>query len=82
MTGSVAQIATASATDTFLDRHLTLAEVAAMWNISHEKARRLFQNEPGVLRFTQRSAFGRREYSSYRVPESVARRVRLRLLNP
>jgi hypothetical protein len=68
--------------DTFLERHYTLAEVASMWNISHEKARRLFQSESGVVRFRQRASYGRRSYSIYRIPESVARRVRMRLMNP
>ena len=66
--------------DTFAERHYTLAEIAAMWNISREKARRLFHDEPGVIRFhgTETSC---RDYNTYRVPESVARRVRLRLMN-
>jgi hypothetical protein len=68
--------------DTFEERHYTLAEVAALWSISHEKARRLFQNESGVIRFRQRASYGRRMYSIYRIPESVARRVRMRLMNP
>jgi hypothetical protein len=68
--------------DTFEERHYTLAEVAALWSISHEKARRLFQNESGVIRFRQRASYGRRMYSTYRIPESVARRVRMRLMNP
>jgi hypothetical protein len=66
--------------DTFAERHYTLAEIATMWNISREKARRLFHDEPGVIRFhgIETSC---REYNTYRVPESVARRVRLRLMN-
>lgn len=66
--------------DTFEERHFTLAEIAAMWRISHEKARRLFHNEPGVMCF-QGLKNNTREYNTYRVPESVARRVRLRLMN-
>ena len=51
-----------------------------MWRISREKARRLFHNEPGVVCF-QGLKNNAREYNTYRVPESVARRVRLRLMN-
>lgn len=54
--------------DTFPERHYTLAEVASMWSISHEKARRLFQNESGVIRSRQRASYGRRRYSTYRIP--------------
>ncbi len=60
--------------------YFTLAEMAAMWRISREKARRLFHNEPGVMCFHGLKN-NVREYNSYRVPESVARRVRLRLMN-
>jgi len=66
--------------DTFEERHFTLAEIAKMWCISHEKARRLFHNEPGVIRFHGQENSSRK-YNTYRVPESVARRVRLRLMN-
>jgi hypothetical protein len=66
--------------DTFEERHFTLAEIAAMLRISREKARRLFHNEPGVICF-QELTNNTREYKTYRVPESVARRVRLRLMN-
>ena len=72
----------AAVIDTFAERHYTLAEVAEMWSISHEKARRLFQSESGVIRFRQRASYGRRIYSTYRIPESVARRVRMRMMNP
>jgi len=42
--------------------------------------RRLFHDEPGVIRFHEIETRCR-EYNTYRVPESVARRVRLRLMN-
>ena len=66
--------------DTFEERHFTIAEIATRWRISREKARRLFLDEPGVIRF-HGSETNTREYNTYRVPESVARRVRLRLMN-
>jgi hypothetical protein len=69
-----------SVVDTFEERHFTLAEIATMWRISREKARRLFHTEPGVIRFHGQEN-STREYNTYRVPESVARRVRLRLMN-
>jgi hypothetical protein len=66
--------------DTFAERHFTLGEIAAMWRISREKARRLFHDEAGVICFRGPENHAR-EYNSYRVPESVVRRVRLRLMN-
>ena len=68
------------AVDTFEERHFTIAEIATRWGISREKARRLFHKEPGVIRFHS-SEKHTRQYNTYRVPESVARRVRLRMMN-
>jgi len=67
--------------DTFTERHDTLAEIAAMWNVSREKSRRLFHYEPGVIRFHGTETRSREYFSTYRIPETVARRVRLRLMN-
>ena len=58
----------------------TAAEIGTLWRISREKARRILHNEPGVICF-QGFKNNTREYNTYRVPESVARRVRLRLMN-
>jgi hypothetical protein len=68
--------------DTFSERHYTIAELAQMWSISYEAVRRLFDHEPGVFRMKSRGSLGRREYATVRIPESVARRVRQRQLNP
>jgi hypothetical protein len=69
--------------DTFRERHYTLSELAGMWAISYEAVRRLFAHEPGVFRINTKSdRRGRRDYAAVRVPESVARRVRERLLVP
>ena len=51
----------------FEEPHFTIAEIAAMWRISREKARRLFHDEPGVIRFHEPESDGR-EYNSYRIP--------------
>ena len=34
------------------ERHYTLREIADMWQISYQTARRMFQDEPGVLAFS------------------------------
>ena len=31
------------------ERHYSVAEVSAMWNLSQDAVRKIFQNEPGVL---------------------------------
>ena len=54
-----------------MERHYTLNELASMWNLSYEKIRRTFINEVGTVSFGD----------TYRIPESVARRVYARLSN-
>lgn len=57
------------------ERHYTVAEVAAMWNLSNDAVRRLFQNEPGVLIFANRIRGSKRRYTTLRIPLSVLERV-------
>jgi hypothetical protein len=61
----------------FLERHYTLAELAAHWHMSIRTLRDWFSNEPGVVRYgSGKLGKGKkRTYISIRVPESVAKRV-------
>lgn len=38
-----------------IERHYAVAEIAEMWNLSVDKVRELFENEPGVLVIGERS---------------------------
>jgi hypothetical protein len=67
----------------FAERHLTVEDVAGLWNLSHDSVRRLFEREPGVLVIVSPRGFGsKRRYRTLRIPESVAARVYRRMLNP
>jgi hypothetical protein len=57
------------------ERHYTVAEVAAMWNLSKDTVRRMFQNAPGVLVLGARSSGRKRGYLTLRIPQSVLERV-------
>ena len=57
-----------------LEAMYTIAEVAAMMKVSDTYARRIFQNEPGVLHLGH-GTNGRRRYFTMRVPHSVFERV-------
>ncbi len=61
----------------FAVRHYSVAEIAEMWNLSPNAVRRLFQNEPGVLRIGEpRPKFGRRRgKATLRIPQFVVERV-------
>ena len=63
------------------ERHYTPAEIAHLWHLSPDKVRRIFQDEPGVLIFEDKSTFFRRRYRTLRIPESVLERVTRRLSN-
>jgi hypothetical protein len=62
------------------ERHYTPAELAALWNFSAATIRRLVQDEQGVLRLQGMGATaGKRQYTTYSIPASVANRLHERL---
>lgn len=64
------------------ERHYSVAEIAEIWNLSQDKIRRLFQNEPGVLALgDSQPRLRRHPYTTLRIPESVMQRVHRRLSN-
>ncbi len=64
---------------THAERHYAVAEIAELWNLSPDKVRELFQNEPGVLVIGERSPRRKRRYVTLRIPQSVLERVHSRL---
>ena len=62
-----------------VERCYTPSEVAALWRLSVEMIRRLFQNEPGVMVIQGAIRKGKRPYKTIRIPHSVLERVRARL---
>lgn len=65
----------------FVERHYSVAEVAAVWNLSTDAVRKIFQNEPGVLVLGEPAGSSKRRYTTLRIPESVLQRVHRRLAN-
>lgn len=56
------------------ERHYKFSDLARCWNVSYDVVRDLFRNRRGVLRIrTPRK--GKRSYTTYRVPESLANKV-------
>lgn len=66
------------ANSVFAERHYTVAEIAAIWNLSKDTVRRMFQNEPGVLVLGGHSSARKRQYTTLRVPQSTMERVHLK----
>lgn len=63
----------------FGERHYSIAEVAAIWHLSRDAVRKIFQNEPGVLVLGNLGSSGTRRYTTLRIPQSVLERVHRRM---
>ena len=57
------------------ERLFTPKELAALWQLSEQSIRRLFQDVPGVFIFGETNPRGKRSYCTLRIPEAVAARV-------
>ena len=56
--------------------HYTPKQLGELWGLDESTVRRMFQDEPGVLKIGKANRRdGRRDYVSLRIPESVAVRV-------
>jgi hypothetical protein len=60
------------------ERHYEVLDLAETWNVHPCTVRRIFSDEPGVLKITKRKK-GKRRWVMLRIPESVAKRVYDRL---
>jgi hypothetical protein len=67
--------ASVSASPAF-EPHLTIQQIATLWQLSQDSVRKLFQNEPDVLEIGQGNKPRKRaSYRTFRVPQSVVERV-------
>jgi hypothetical protein len=65
--------------ETPFEKHYRIGDLARMWGFGRETIRKLVESEPGVVAIR----LGRKKiHTHYSVPESVARRIHTRLLNP
>jgi len=64
-----------------IEPHYSVKDVAEMWKLSDEAIRRLFREEPGVIKLTAEERYRRRkrDYVTLRIPESVLVRVHEKL---
>jgi hypothetical protein len=64
--------------DTAFERHYTITELAKLWSCGIETVRReVLRDLDGVMRLSGPSG-----KTSYKIPESVARRIHTRLITP
>jgi hypothetical protein len=61
------------------ETHYTPDELASLWGVSVDSIRRIFRDEPGVLKMGDKNPKHKRQYLTLRIPGSVAERVHTRL---
>ena len=57
------------------ERHYSPREIADLWGVSVNTVRRLFQEQPGVLRLVRNRFSDRRTRTLLRIPQSTLDRV-------
>ena len=61
------------------ERHYRIGDLARMWRLGRETIRKLVKDDPEVIKIR----LGRKKsHTIYSVPESAARRIHTRLVNP
>jgi hypothetical protein len=59
--------------------HYCVREVAELWGLSERTIRRIFADEPGVIKWENGETRFKRGYTTLRIPESVVQRVHRKL---
>ena len=62
-----------------LEKHYSVPELAKIWFLSENTVRRIFLEEPGVLKLAHEETRHKRRYTTLRIPERIAQRVHRRL---
>ena len=61
------------------EKHYCVSEVAELWGLSERTIRRIFTDEPGVIKWENGETRFKRGYTTLRIPESVVQRVHRKL---
>jgi len=63
------------------EQHFSIVEIAGRWGLDPKTVRKIFLNEPGVLKIERPERRTKRGYTTLRVPESVLLAVHRRYRN-
>lgn len=63
------------------EKHYSVQEIAKMWNWSDNTVRRLFRDEPGVIKIGSPETRFKQKHWQLSIPESVLLRVHAKLRN-
>jgi hypothetical protein len=61
------------------EKHYCVSEVSGLWGLSERTIRRIFTDEPGVIKWEKGESRFKRGYTTLRIPESVVQRVHRKL---
>ena len=61
------------------ENHYCVSEVSELWGLSERTIRRIFTDEPGVIKWENGETRFKRGYTTLRIPESVVQRVHRKL---
>lgn len=64
---------------TAFEKHYSVQQIAKLWGLSDDTIRRIFQNEPGVLKHGSPETRFKRKRIQLSIPESVMQKVYVRL---
>ena len=62
-----------------VEKHYSVSELATIWKLSENTIRRMFEHEPGVIRWGAGEGRFKRRYITLRIPETVVLRVHRQL---
>jgi hypothetical protein len=57
-----------------LEKHYSVPELAKIWFLSENTVRRIFLEEPGVLKLAHKETRHKMRYTTLRIPERIALR--------
>jgi len=61
------------------EKHYCVSDLAEIWGLSERTIRRIFSDEPGVIKWEHSETRFKRGYKTLRIPESVVQRVHRKL---
>ena len=70
---------TEASKERYIEKHYSVSELASSWQLSENTIRRMFEDEPGVLRWGTTEGRFKRRYITLRIPETVVLRVHRQL---
>jgi len=70
---------TEASKELYIEKHYSVSELASSWQLSENTIRRMFEDEPGVLRWGTTECRFKRRYITLRIPETVVLRVHRQL---